>query len=259
MDAKPADHIVDPGLGLGVVFPTPRDIMYRRMRRHKGFLSGSTMVLMVVLMALFASAIAPHDPYQQDLGKRMIPPVWAEKGTWEHPLGTDNLGRDYVSRLVYGARVSLLIGFSCVIIASFIGSFLGLMAGYYGGKVDMVVSFLITVRLALPAVLVAVAVVALIGGSMQIVIITLGCLIWDRFAVVLRATTQQIRSMDYVPAARAAGCHVITNFIRPPALIGSYVREWKQEYINSGEHGGIFVIRQKAEFNDSFRVIKGCL
>jgi peptide/nickel transport system permease protein len=218
MDAKVAPLIVDSGLGFGVVFPTPRQIMFRRMRRHKGFIIGGAVVLIVTLVALFAPAIAPHDPYKQDLVKRMIPPVWAENGTWENPLGTDNLGRDYLSRLVYGARVSLLIGFACVLIAASIGSFLGLISGYYGGKVDMVVSFLITVRLALPAVLVAVAVVALIGGSMQIVIFTLGCLIWDRFAVVLRATTQQIRSMDYVPAARAAGCssvHILLREIMP--------------------------------------------
>ncbi len=206
---KSADSVTktdDPGLGQEVVFPSPGQIMRRRMFRHKGLLFGSCVLLLVFLMALLAPALAPHDPFHQDLVQRMIPPIWDEHGTWEHPLGTDNLGRDYLSRVIYGCRVSLLIGFACVLIAAVIGAGLGLAAGYFGGRVDMVVSFIITVRLALPAVLVAVAVVALIGGSMQIVIITLGCLIWDRFAVVLRATTQQIRSMDYIPAARAAGC-----------------------------------------------------
>ena len=179
--------------------------MRRRMLKHKGFLVGGAVLVAVLLMALLAPAMAPHDPYHQDLTKRLIPPVWGENGSWEHPLGTDNLGRDYLSRVIYGCRVSLLIGFACVLIAAVIGAALGLIAGYFGGRADMVVSFIITVRLALPAVLVAVAIVALIGGSMQIVIITLGCLIWDRFAVVLRATTQQIRSMDYIPAARPAG------------------------------------------------------
>jgi peptide/nickel transport system permease protein len=206
---KSADSVTktdDPGLGQEVVFPSPGQIMRRRMFRHKGLLFGSCVLLLVFLMALLAPALAPHDPFHQDLVQRMIPPIWDEHGTWDHPLGTDNLGRDYLSRVIYGCRVSLLIGFACVLIAAVIGAGLGLAAGYFGGRVDMVVSFIITVRLALPAVLVAVAVVALIGGSMQIVIITLGCLIWDRFAVVLRATTQQIRSMDYIPAARAAGC-----------------------------------------------------
>jgi len=102
---------------------------------------------------------------------------------------------------------------------------LGLIAGYFGGIADYIVSFIITIRLALPAVLVAVAVVALIGGSMQVVILVLGCLIWDRFAVILRATTQQIRSMDYVQAAKAAGCSVVWIMVREimPNLLNSIV------------------------------------
>jgi peptide/nickel transport system permease protein len=197
---------LETGLGLEVIFPTPGQIMRRRMFKHKGFIFGGGVLILVLLMAVLAPIIAPHDPYHQELSQRLIPPIWNENGTWEHPLGTDNLGRDYLSRVIFGCRISLLIGFACVAIAAMIGAALGLAAGYFGGRLDMLVSFIITVRLALPAVLVAVAVVALIGGSMQIVILTLGCLIWDRFAVVLRATTQQIRSMDYVPAARAAGC-----------------------------------------------------
>ena len=106
--------------------------------------------------------------------------------------------------MVYGSRISLLIGTACI--AAVIGSSLGLLAGYFGGRVDMVVSFIITVRLALPAVLVALAVVAMMGGSMQVVIVVLGFLIWDRFAVVVRASTMQIRPMEYVAAAKSAGC-----------------------------------------------------
>ncbi len=198
----------DAGLGLDVVFPTPGQIMRQRMTRHKGFIVGGIMVLLVFMVAVFAPYLSSHDPYHQDLSNRMVSPVWTEKGTWEHPLGTDNMGRDYMSRLVYGARISLLIGFSCTAIAAVIGISLGLIAGYFGGMADYIVSFIITVRLALPAVLVAVAVVALIGGSMQVVILVLGCLIWDRFAVILRATNQQIRAMDYVQAAKASGCSV---------------------------------------------------
>ena len=211
----------DSGLGLEVVFPSPGQIMRWRMFRHKGLIFGGCVLILVFLMALLAPTLAPHDPYHQNLAQRMIPPIWDEHGTRDHPLGTDNLGRDYLSRVIYGCRVSLLIGFACVLIAAVIGAGLGLAAGYFGGRVDMAVSFIITVRLALPAVLVAVAVVALIGGSMQIVIITLGCLIWDRFAVVLRATTQQIRSMDYIPAARAAGCStfwIVSREILPNLL-----------------------------------------
>jgi peptide/nickel transport system permease protein len=204
----------DKGLGLEVVFPTPGQIMRRRAFKHIGFIFGVIVLTLIVLIAALAPVISPHSPYEQDLTRRIVPPVWHEKGDWKHPLGTDYLGRDNLSRLFYGCRISLLIGFSCVLIAAVIGSTLGLVAGYFGGRVDIVVSFIITVRLALPAVLVAVAVVALVGGSMHIVIITLGCLIWDRFAVVLRASTQQIRSMDYVPAARAAGCSTMWILLR---------------------------------------------
>ena len=215
----------DSGLGLDVVFPTPGQIMRQRMMIHKGFIIGGVMVLIIFMIAVFAPYIAGHDPYHQDLSNRMIPPVWSEQGSWDHPLGTDNIGRDYLSRLVYGSRISILIGFSCMSIAAVIGISLGLIAGYFGGKADYIVSFIITVRLALPAVLVAIAVVALIGGSIQVVIMVLGCLIWDRFAVIIRAATQQIRNMDYVQAARAAGCSVPWLLIREimPNLFNSIV------------------------------------
>ncbi len=215
----------DSGLGLEVVFPTPGQIMRQRMLTHKGFIIGGLMILVVFLVAIFAPFIAGYDPYHQDLSIRMIPPVWSEVGSWEYPLGTDSMGRDYLSRLAYGARISLFIGFACMAIAAVIGISLGLIAGYFGGVADMIVSFIITVRLALPAVLVAIAVVALIGGSIQVVVMVLGCLIWDRFAVILRATTQQIRSMDYVQAAQAAGCSVVWLMVREimPNLFNSIV------------------------------------
>jgi peptide/nickel transport system permease protein len=197
------------GLGLEVVFPSPRQIMRRAMLRHKGFLLGLTVIIVVALLTILAPVLAPHDPYAQDLGQRLIPPVWQAKGTWDHPLGTDNLGRDYLSRLIYGSRVSLLIGISVMLIAGLIGTTLGLLAGYFGGKVDMFVSFLVMVRLALPAVLVGVAVVSLIGGSTRVVILVLGLLVWERFAVVIRASAQQIRPLEYVAAAKSAGCSTV--------------------------------------------------
>lgn len=185
-----------------------------RMLTHKSFLGGGAMLLLVFVLAFFAPAIAPHNPYHQDLTNRIVPPVWNESGTWEHPLGTDNMGRDYFSRVVYGSRISLLIGFCSMMIGAVIGISLGVVGGYFGGRTDMVVTYIITVRLSMPAVLVAIAVVALIGASTQIVILVLGCLIWDRFAVILRATTQQVRVMDYVQAAQAAGCSILWIIIR---------------------------------------------
>ena len=202
-------QILDAGLGETVVFPSPGQIIRMRMRRHKGFIIGGIAVLLTFIVAIMAPVLAPHDPYHQDLNRRMIPPIWQVKGTWDHPLGTDNMGRDYLSRVIYGCRISLVIGFSIMLIALILGTTMGMIAGYFGGKADMVVSFIITVRLALPAVLVALAVVVLIGGSMTVVIVVLGFLIWARIAVVMRASTQQIRANDYVAAAQAAGCSTL--------------------------------------------------
>jgi peptide/nickel transport system permease protein len=197
------DKVVD------ILEPTPGAILRRRILGHRGFMIGAIVLVLILAMALMAPVLAPHDPYAQHLSDRLINPIWHADGTWIHPLGTDNMGRDYISRLIYGARISLLIGFSAMIISGIIGSTIGVLAGYFGGKVDMVVSFMITVRLAMPVVLVALAVVALIGGSLQVVIFVLGFLIWDRFAVVMRSSAQQLRSVDYVNAAKAAGCSTL--------------------------------------------------
>ena len=190
----------------------------RRILGHQGVMIGAAIVLAAVLIALSAPLIAPHDPYHQDLLNRLVPPVWDSRGSWEHILGTDHLGRDYLSRLIYGARISLLIGVGAALISGLIGTVLGVAAGYFGGRVDMVVTFMITVRLSMPVVLVALAVVAIVGGSLQVVIMVLGFLLWDRFAVVMRSSTLQIRSMDYVAAAQAVGCsttRILTTEIMP--------------------------------------------
>ncbi len=192
-----------------ILEPSPAALLRRRAFKHYGFIIGGGVLAFIVLMALTAPILAPYDPYDQELTRRFIPPIWHEKGVWAHPLGTDFYGRDYLSRTMYGAQVSLLIGFTAMLISGVIGTALGVAAGYFGGKVDMVITFIITTRLAMPVILVALVVVALIGGSMSVVIWVLGLLIWDRFAVVMRSTTQQIRNLDYVAAAEAAGCSII--------------------------------------------------
>lgn len=183
---------------------SPSRQILRRAFRHKGFLIGFIIVAFTAAVALLAPVLAPHDPYHQDLLMRMKPPVFMG-GTWEHILGTDQLGRDYLSRLIYGARISLLIGLVAAMISAVIGTTLGVLAGYFGGRVDAVVMFILSVRLALPATLVALAVVAIFGGSLQVVVTVLGLLLWDRFAVVMRAATMQVRQMDYISAAEVLG------------------------------------------------------
>jgi len=181
--------------------------MRKRMFGHYGLIIGASVLIIIFAIAMLAPLIAPHDPLDQQLARKLIPPIWHDsaKATWTHPLGTDGFGRDYFSRLIYGAQISLLIGFAAMLISGVIGTTLGVAAGYFGGRVDMVVNFIITTRLSMPVVLVALAVVSLIGNSLSIVIWVLGLLIWDRFAVVMRSATQQVRNLDYVTAAQAIG------------------------------------------------------
>jgi peptide/nickel transport system permease protein len=179
--------------------------LFARLWEHKALLVGATLLFIIIFCALFAPWLAPADPYVQNLELRSQTPVWTQAGTWAHPLGTDQLGRDYLSRLMYGARISLLIGVSVAVISGLIGTTMGLLAGYFGGRIDMLVTFLVTTRLSLPVILVALATVALVGGSLTVVILVLGLLKWDRFAVVMRSATQQVRALDYIAAAQAVG------------------------------------------------------
>ncbi|MCC7275601.1 MAG: ABC transporter permease [Alphaproteobacteria bacterium] len=198
-------------------------------------MTGAGVLALILAMALLAPLVAPHDPYTGSLARRRIPPIWhawlydSPKAGWTYPLGTDRLGRDYLSRLIYGSRISLVIGVSAMLISGFIGSTLGLLAGYFGGKVDMIVNFFVTTRLSLPVVLVALAVVALTGSSLLVLVLVLGLLLWDRFAVVMRAATQQARSLDYVAAAEAIGCstpylllrEVLPNVLNPLIVVAT--------------------------------------
>ena len=160
----------------------------------------------------------PHDPFAQDLGKRLLVPFWMEGTDPRHILGTDQLGRDYLARLIYGCRISMLIGVTVSIVSGLIGITLGVLGGFMGGRVDDAVLFAITTRLSIPVVLVALAVVGLLGSSMTLLVITLGLLLWDRFAVVARSTTLQVRNLDFVSAAWCAGCsrfRILTREVLP--------------------------------------------
>ncbi len=208
-----------------ILGPSPGQLLRRRIFGHKGLMIGGIVLAVIILLALLAPVISPHDPYHQSLTKRMSKPFWQPEAAKGHPLGTDQVGRDYLSRLLYGARVSLLIGFSVALISGVIGTALGILGGYFGGRLDMVITFIITLRLSLPFVLVAVAVVGLVGGSLKVVIITLGLLLWNRYAVVMRSATQQIRNQDYIPAAQAVGCSTLRILLSEimPNILNSLV------------------------------------
>lgn len=202
--------------------PALRSGWRKHLRRH-GFVFGAVLLALIVLAALAAPWLATHDPYAQDIANRLVPPVWQAKGSLEHLLGTDKLGRDYFSRLLFGARVSLTIGLSAALLSGIIGTTLGVIAGYFGGKTDAVISYIITTRLALPVVLVALALSSLVGGSLTTVIVLLGCLLWDRFAVVTRSATQRLRDAEYIAAARALGASTPYILVREilPNLVGT--------------------------------------
>jgi peptide/nickel transport system permease protein len=197
--------------------------------RHWGVTIGAGLLAVLALVALFAPLIAPHDPFVQNLALRLKPPFWhegAEPGYW---LGTDQLGRDYLSRLIYGARISLALGIGAVLMSGAIGITLGVVAGYFGGWIDTAISAVITTRLSLPVVLVALAVVAIVGGSLTVVLLVIGLLLWDQFAIVARTATMQLRSADFVRAAQAMGAsrlhilarEILVNIRAPLIVVGT--------------------------------------
>jgi peptide/nickel transport system permease protein len=188
-----------------VAVPSPPELMKRRAKSHLGFILGGSVVLFALLVAIFAPLLAPADPYDQDLTRRLIDPIWGSKGTWDHPLGTDALGRDYLSRIMFGSQVSLMIGFFAAAVSAIVGSCIGMMGGYFGGRIDSFIMYLINVKLALPGLLVALSLVSVFGGSIIALILILSFLFWDRYAVVTRSVTQQIRVNDYITAAQALG------------------------------------------------------
>jgi peptide/nickel transport system permease protein len=194
--AAMADEIVD---------LTPKERMIRKAKGHFGFQFGALIVISFALIAILAPLFAPHDPYVQDLSIRLVPPVWQEGGSWEHFLGTDQLGRDYLSRLIYGARVSMGVGFGAATLGCLIGVTIGMGAGYLGGRTDQAASFLLTCQLALPSLLLAMALVFFVGSSVATLIVVLGALHWQYYMVVTRTLTRQIRSLEYVSAARSIG------------------------------------------------------
>jgi peptide/nickel transport system permease protein len=188
-----------------VAVPSPPELMKRRAKSHLGFILGGSVVLFALLVAIFAPLLAPADPYDQDLTRRLIDPIWGSKGTWDHPLGTDALGRDYLSRIMFGSQVSLMIGFFAAAVSAIVGSCIGMIGGYFGGRIDSFIMYLINVKLALPGLLVALSLVSVFGGSIIALILILSFLFWDRYAVVTRSVTQQIRVNDYITAAQALG------------------------------------------------------
>jgi peptide/nickel transport system permease protein len=177
----------------------------RRLWRLKWGVAAAVVMLLIVLVTLAAPWLAPYSPVEVDIRHRLGPPAWMHGGTSEHWLGTDQIGRDLLSRMIYGGRVSLLIGVSAVLVSSTIGVLLGLGAGYFGTKTDWVIMTLVNVMLTFPFVLLALAVIAVLGPSLLNMVIVLGVADWPLYARVIRAETLAIRERDFITAGRALG------------------------------------------------------
>lgn len=196
---------------------------WRLLWRDKSGLLGLSLFLLLVFSAVFAPLLAPHDPLDQNLSFSKAPPAWAEGGTWEYPLGTDNLGRDQLSRIIYGSRVSLTVGFFGVLIAAGLGMVIGLVAGYFGGKIDTLISGGINLVLALPYLLFVVVIASIFGRSLLNVILIFGITDAPIFARTTRGEVLRIRESGYVESAVSIGArswrilfdHILPNLIGP--------------------------------------------
>ncbi len=177
----------------------------RRLLRLRWGLAAAGVLFLVVASAILASWISPHDPLAVNIRHRLAPPAWMEGGTAQHLLGTDQVGRDLLSRMIYGGRVSLVVGVAAVLISATIGVLLGLGAGYFGGRMDWTIMALVNVMLTFPFVLLALAVIAVLGPSLVNMIIVLGVAGWPIYARVIRAETLAMREREFVLAGRALG------------------------------------------------------
>jgi ABC-type dipeptide/oligopeptide/nickel transport system permease subunit len=177
----------------------------RRLWRLKWGLAAAVVMLVIALVTVLAPWVAPHDPLAVNIRHRLAPPAWMTGGARDHPLGTDQVGRDLLSRVIYGGRVSLVIGVSAVVVSATLGVLLGLAAGYFGRRADWTIMTLVNIMLTFPFVLLALAVIAVLGPSLVNMIIVLGVADWPLYARVIRAETLSIRERDFVVAGRALG------------------------------------------------------
>ena len=189
----------------GTPSPGPRNDAIGRMLVNRRVVLGGAVLLLFALAAVFAPLFAPHDPVEQDLMLQYVPPFWDEKAEPGYLFGTDNLGRDILSRLLYGAQVALFVAVTAAAAAGLLGTVLGLLAGYLGGWVDTVISRLVDIWMAFPAVLLSIVLVAVMGTGLHSVIIAIAVIDWTRFCRVVRAETMMQKQQDYVASAVTIG------------------------------------------------------
>jgi len=196
----------------------------RRLGRP-GVVLAWVILAVIAVVAVVPAAVAPHDPYDQDLARRLNPPVWLPGGHWDHLLGTDGVGRDVLSRIIFGARVSLVIGLLAVVVSGALGVAAGVVAGYFRGPADDVIMRVADVQLSFPFILAAVAIVSVLGASLQNIILVLGVTGWTTYARVVRGMTLTLRQREFIEAARAIGCSHLRIMVRHvvPNLLGTTI------------------------------------
>lgn len=191
---------------------------------------GAAIILAVIAIAVFAPLIAPMSMTAIDLHARLSPPSWVAGGSPKHLLGTDNIGRDILSRLIYGSRISLAVGTAAALLGAVLGSLMGLLAGYFGGKVDTVISWFVDVQLAFPFTLLAIFLLGTFGGGFTAVVFVLALATWVNYARVVRSQVLTVKVQDYVTAARSVGVgttrtllrYILPNAIAPIIVVASF-------------------------------------
>jgi len=201
----------------------------RKMWDLKLGVIGGLIITGMLICAIAAPFVAPFDPYEQDIMERLLPPSFLEGGSAKHLLGTDSVGRDTLSRIIYGTRISLTVGISAVLIQVVIGVFLGLFAGYYGGKTDSAISFMVNVMMGFPFILFAMSLVAVIGPSLQNIIFALGITGWPVFTRVTRVETIKLKESEFVLCAKTLAFstirillkHILPNLLPTILVLGT--------------------------------------
>lgn len=195
-------------------------------------LTGALIIILVILVSIFAPIIAPYDPYKISMGVRLKPPSITplHEGEFPHLFGTDSMGRDLFSRTIYGARVSLILGFVASVLGGAVGVFLGLISGYFGGKADSFISWMINVQLAFPFTLLAIFIIAIFGNGLDKLVIVLAWSVWVNYARIMRAQVISVKGLEYVDAAKTIGAsplrimmkHILPNAISPLIVVASF-------------------------------------
>jgi ABC-type dipeptide/oligopeptide/nickel transport system permease subunit len=210
---------------------SPTRLSWQRFKANRFAVAASFMVLLIVFLAIFAPWIAPHDPNESDLLRRLQPPAWMDGGEWSYVLGCDALGRDLLSRIIYGSRISIFIGLSVIVLATGMGVVAGLLAGYFRGWTDTLISRLVDILLAFPYLLFAIGLMATMGPGLQNIILALAYKEWVIPCRLVRGETMALREVEYVEAARAVGgssVYIMVREILPnilsPVIVVSTIR-----------------------------------